>query len=156
MARQRDVDTLLTQVIRLSRLLQRLKQCGPGGSYDRSGNVLLLVINRLGPLRVADLAATCHVDASTVSRQASELVREGLLHRMADPADGRASLLALTQAGVELVAELIRRRQEFFTDVVSGWTSAEIESFLTQLARFVDDIEHRLGAPDEIPATVNA
>ena len=157
MGRQREVDTLLTQVVRLSRLLQRLKQCGPpGGSYDRSGNVLLLVINRLGPLRVADLATTCHVDASTVSRQAAELVREGLLRREADPGDGRASLLALTDAGEDMVAELVDRRREFFTDVVSGWSSAEIESFLSQLTRFVDDIEHHIGAPDDLHSKVGA
>ena len=156
MGRQQEVDTLLTQVVRLSRLLQRLKQSGPGGSYDRSGNVLLLVINRLGPLRVADLATTCHVDASTVSRQAAELVREGLLRREADPGDGRASLLGLTDAGEDMVAELVRRRREFFTDVVSGWSSAEIESFLTQLSRFTDDIEHRMGTPDDLHSKVGA
>ena len=151
-----DVDPLLTQVIRFSRLMQRLKQSGPGGSYDRSGNVLLLVINRVGPLRVADLASTCHVDASTVSRQAAELVREGLLRREADPADGRASLLALTEAGEDLVAELVRRRREFFADVVSGWSSAEIESFLAQLTRFVDDVEHRLETADTTASKVDA
>jgi len=143
-----DVDPLLTQVIRFTRLMHRLKQSGPGGSYDRSGNVLLMVIDRLGPLRVADLATTCHVDASTISRQAAELVTEGLLRREADPGDGRASLLALTDAGEDMVAELVRRRREFFTNVVSGWSPSDIESFLAQLTRFTDDMEDRIGSPE--------
>jgi DNA-binding MarR family transcriptional regulator len=155
--RRRNVEPLLTQVIRLSRLLHRLKGTGPDGSYGRSGNVLLLVVNRLGPLRVADLATTCHVDASTVSRQAAELVGEGLLRREADPADGRASLLALTPRGEEYVAQLIQARREFFSDVVSDWSAAEVESFLAQLTRFVDDIERRVGgAADPVPSKVDA
>jgi DNA-binding MarR family transcriptional regulator len=155
--RRRDVEPLLTQVVRLSRLLHRLKNTGPDGSYGRSGNVLLLVVDRLGPLRVADLATTCHVDASTVSRQAAELVREGLLRREADPGDGRSSLLALTPRGEEQVAAIIQRRREFFSDVVSDWTNAEVESFLTQLTRFVNDIERRVGSPaDHLPSKVDA
>ena len=154
---RRNVEPLLTQVIRLSRLLHRLKNTGPDGSYGRSGNVLLLVVDRLGPLRVADLATTCHVDASTVSRQAAELVREGLLRREADPADGRASLLALTPRGEEQVAELIERRRQFFSDVVADWTATEVDSFLGQLTRFVDDIERRVGsAPESLPSKVDA
>lgn len=154
---RRDVEPLLTQVVRLSRLLHRLKSTGPDGSSGRSGNVLLLVVDRLGPLRVADLATTCHVDASTVSRQAAELVREGLLRRESDPEDGRASLLALTPRGEEQVAQLIQRRREFFSDVVSDWTTAEVDAFLAQLTRFVDNIERRVGsAADSLPSKVNA
>jgi len=150
----RNTDPLVTQVVRLSRLLQRLKSWPPGGTYDRSANVLLLVIHRLGPQRVADLATTCHVDASTVSRQAADLVREGLLRRESDPRDGRASLMALTSVGEDQVAHLIERRREFFEEVVADWDRKELESFLALLTRFVDDIELLIGVVDPVPAKV--
>lgn len=137
------VEPLLVQVTRMSRLLHRLKASTPGGSYDRSANVLLLVIDRAGPLRIADLATTCYVDASTVSRQAAELVREGLLHRQADPQDGRASLMELTEAGGKHVAYIKQHRREFFEQVVSDWEPEAVGTFLDLLTRFVDDIEHR-------------
>ncbi|MBA2532518.1 MAG: MarR family transcriptional regulator [Nocardioidaceae bacterium] len=150
-----DVEPLLVQVSRMSRLLHRLKGSTPGGSYDRSANVLLLVIDRVGPLRIADLATTCHVDASTVSRQAAELVREGLVHRQADPQDGRASLMALTTAGAKHVAYIKQRRREFFEQVVSGWEPQTVDVFLALLTRFVDDIEQRVERSAE-PSTVGA
>ncbi len=153
---RRDVDPLLTQVARMSRLLHRLKTGLPSGTADRSANVLLLIVDRLGPLRVADLASSCHVDASTVSRQAADLVRAGLLRREADPLDGRASLMALTPAGDEQVAEMMRRRREFFQQVVSDWTVAELDTFLAQLTRFIDDIEHHVETVDPQLSKVNA
>lgn len=153
---RRDVDSLLTQVVRLSRLLHRLKNNTPSGTSDRSANILLLVVDRLGPLRVADLASTCQVDASTVSRQAADLVRAGLLRREADPQDGRASLMVLTAAGQEQVADLVQRRRQFFQQVVSHWTAAELESFLSQLTRFIDDVEQHAGAVAPQPSKVDA
>ncbi len=146
MTKRGDIDALLRQVVRLSRVLHRLKGSDTSRTYDRSANVLLLLVDQVGPLRVADLAASCHVDASTVSRQAAELVREGLLRRQADPADGRASLMALTVAGRRQVADLIRRRREFFAQVVADWDVGELGEFLSMLTRFVDDIELQVGA----------
>lgn len=153
---RRDIDPLLSQVVRLSRLLHRLKNSTPSRTADRSANILLLVVDRLGPLRVADLANTCHVDASTVSRQAADLVRAGLLQREADPEDGRASLMALTPAGHQQVADLMARRREFFQQVVADWTAAELASFLDQLTRFTDDIERQVDAADAPLSKVEA
>ncbi len=142
-----DVDPLLNQVSRMSRLLHRLRNSTPGGTYDRSANLLLLVIDRSGPLRVADLATTCYVDASTVSRQAAELVREGLLRREADPQDGRASPMALTEAGNKHVAYIKTLRREFFEHVISDWEPKELDNFLGLLTRFIDGIEQRTDPP---------
>jgi len=155
-ARKDQADPLLTQVSRLSRLLQRLKNCTPSPSHDRSANILLLVIHREGPLRVADLAGACYLDASTVSRQAAELVGDGLLRREADPVDGRASLLALTGAGQRQVAELMRRRREFFEHVVADWDAPDLDAFLALLTRFVDDVEARVSAVEASPQKVQA
>ncbi len=153
---RRNVDPLLTQLVRLSRLLHRLKSSGPSGPADRSANILLMVVERLGPMRVADLANTCHVDASTVSRQAADLVQAGLLRREADPQDGRASLMALTSAGRQQVKVLTKRRREFFQRVVADWPSEELDRFLDQLTHFIDDIERHVDAVDPQLSKVQA
>lgn len=135
-------DELIDQIVRLQRVVHRLKQSPPGGSGgDRSAHVLLLMVHHRGPLRVADLAGACFVDASTVSRQAAELVRDGLLRREADPEDGRASLMALTEAGHEHVQAMFARRRTFFSQVVRDWETEDLLAFQAYLRRFVDDVE---------------
>src|SRR5258705_13409065 len=66
---------------------------------DRSALSMLLPLMRGGPMRLRDLADARGADPSTVSRQAAQLVQAGLIERDADPADGRARQLSLTEAG---------------------------------------------------------
>ena len=59
---------------------------------------MLKCLQTEGPLRAGALADCLQSDPSTVSRQVAALVKDGLLERRADPDDGRASLLVLTDA----------------------------------------------------------
>jgi DNA-binding MarR family transcriptional regulator len=133
---------LVDQVVRLQRIMHRLKQNPPGaGSADRSAHVLLFTLSHAGPMRLSDLAATVHVDASTVSRQAAQLVSEQLLVRQPDPEDGRASVVALSDAGKRFVEEMIERRRAFIDSTVADWSAEDLRTFTSLLHRFVDDTE---------------
>ena len=92
-------------------------------------------------MRTTALAASVHSDPSTVSRQTASLVAAGLLERHSDPADGRASLLALTPAGQAVTAEHDRARADFYAQVLDGWTPAELRQFGALLARFTASYE---------------
>src|SRR4051794_11912849 len=71
-----------------------------------SAYLLLRSITNSGtPMRAAELADVLRSDPSTVSRQVATLVRDGYLERRADPADGRARLLAVTPRAQNLLAE---------------------------------------------------
>jgi len=133
---------LVDQVVRLQRIMHRLKQNPPGaGSADRSAHVLLFTLSHAGPMRLSDLAAAVHVDASTVSRQAAQLVTEQLLARQPDPEDGRASVVALSDAGIRFVEEMIQRRRAFIDSTVADWSAEDLRTFTSLLHRFVDDTE---------------
>jgi DNA-binding MarR family transcriptional regulator len=133
---------LVDQVVRLQRIMHRLKQNPPGaGSADRSAHVLLFTLSHAGPMRLSDLAAAVHVDASTVSRQAAQLVTEQLLVRQPDPEDGRASVVALSDAGIRFVEEMIQRRRAFIDSTVADWSAEDLRTFTSLLHRFVDDTE---------------
>jgi DNA-binding MarR family transcriptional regulator len=137
-----ESTALVDQVVRLQRILHRLKQNPPGaGSADRSAHVLLYTLSHAGPMRLSDLAATVHVDASTVSRQAAQLVTEQLLVRQPDPEDGRASVVALSDSGTRVVEEMIQRRRAFIDSTVAGWSAEDLRTFTSLLHRFVDDTE---------------
>ena len=71
-------------------------------------------VHNEGPMRAGALAECLQSDPSTVSRQVAALVKDGLLERRADPADGRASLLVLTAKADAVLAEHDRIRLDYF------------------------------------------
>jgi DNA-binding MarR family transcriptional regulator len=134
-----QADYLINQVIRLQRAIHRLKNTDTDSA--RSAHVLLLMISKHGPLRVADLAVKMCVDASTVSRQTAWLVNDGLLRRTSDQADGRASVLALTERGESVAAAVAQRRRELFGRIIDDWPVRDVQTFGSLLRRFVDGLE---------------
>ena len=97
-------------------------------------------------MRLSDLATAVHVDASTVSRQAAQLVAERLLERRPHPEDGRASVVGLTEAGRAVVADIKERRRAFFAQTVRDWSEDDLHAFTSLLHRFVDDTESTYAA----------
>jgi DNA-binding MarR family transcriptional regulator len=120
-----------------ARMLQNVEN-----DFEWATNVLLRSLALDGPMRSSTLAETVQSDPSTVSRQVAALVRDGLIERQADPVDGRASLLVLSEAGRVVVAEHDRRRVAHFDRMVADWTTDELSQFAKLLARFADGYEH--------------
>ncbi|MGW5050571.1 MarR family winged helix-turn-helix transcriptional regulator [Actinokineospora sp. NPDC004072] len=115
----------------------RLSRAG----VDRSAIVLLKNLVALGPARLSTLAEAVHSDPSTVSRQVTALVKEGLVARTADPDDGRASLLVPTAEGL---AVLERQRARFALSIarmVRGWDPHDLDTFVELFERFITDHE---------------
>ncbi len=77
--------------MRFYRLLKNAAHSEVG--TDRSLLQLLWPLMHEGPMRLRDLAEAKGSDASTVSRQAAQLVRAGLIRRDPDPYDRRACLV---------------------------------------------------------------
>jgi DNA-binding MarR family transcriptional regulator len=111
---------------------------------DRSTIFLLKALAMHGPSRSSGLATAVHSDPSTVSRQVATLVRDGLVERMADPEDGRASVLVPTERGLELLAEQRQRLGLALAQVVRKWEPEDVSHFLELLERFVSDHERAM------------
>jgi DNA-binding MarR family transcriptional regulator len=77
------------------RLTERL--AGHGLSIARFTALVQLV--RHGPLRLTRLGSLVGVSQGTASVLVESLVRDGLVERGQDPADGRATLLTITEEG---------------------------------------------------------
>ncbi|GAA1974373.1 MarR family winged helix-turn-helix transcriptional regulator [Catenulispora subtropica] len=106
---------------------------------DENAYPVLSGLARTGPCNAADLAAVVGIDRSGVSRHASRLEAAGLLRRQPDPADRRAVLLVLTEAGVAAVAEMRRRFAERIEACLATWPPGEAEAFARGLRRFVEE-----------------
>jgi DNA-binding MarR family transcriptional regulator len=100
-----------------------------------------------------ELAARCGLDASTISRAVATLVARGLVERSADPADGRACILTLTEAGRAALDHLERRQAEFLSEALRDWTTPEIDAFAAAMTRFVDDLTTYLDRTPAAPAS---
>jgi DNA-binding MarR family transcriptional regulator len=106
-----------------------------------SAHMVLKCVANLGPIRAGGIAEHLQSDPSTVSRQVASLVKDGLLERRADPLDGRASLLVLTDKADAVLADHDEIRLDYFARMLDGWDSRELEDFARQLAKFTTAYE---------------
>jgi len=138
--RLEHLRVLSEQLPRFSRLVHALKAQQAAEGRDRAALVLLFPLARLGPLRQGALAELVHADPSTVSRHVTSLVERGLVTRVADETDGRASRLVVTDAGHTELDQLRREREAHLEQVTAGWDEADLASFTTLFGRLIDDL----------------
>lgn len=140
-------DRLAWQLSRLIRTIERTKAqaaAAHGANLERACFGLLVELADRGPRRMTALADAVLADPSTVSRQVGQLVELGYVERQADPDDGRASRLAVTEDGLAHLAQGRRWRNRMFATVLAGWSSADRERLVRLLQRLNDDFEtHR-------------
>ncbi|CAL9653581.1 hypothetical protein SUDANB95_06671 [Actinosynnema sp. ALI-1.44] len=148
-------ETQLAQAERIGMALVRLNKmhaCVAAHlsktGVDKASFVLLANLSQLGPSRSSALAEAVFSDPSTVSRQVATLVKEGWVERRADPDDGRASVLAVTDAGQRLLDERRAQRNKAIARMLADWSEEDLSAFIDHFERFVGDYEKAL--PDFI------
>ena len=100
-----------------------------------------------GPSRQGPLAEALGVDASTVSRQVRSLVDAGLVAASRDPHDGRATVLAATDAGRAYLVDHLRARRATLQAATAQFAPQE----RAELVRLLNKLAGALAAPKETP-----
>lgn len=113
------------------------------GQLDRSAYLLLSELAVRGPLSIAALAQTFQLDLSTASRQVAALEAKQLVERLADPADGRISILEITPRGRAAVQTTREARHALYAQLLEDWPEEERRAFGTYLARLNQAIARR-------------
>jgi DNA-binding MarR family transcriptional regulator len=134
---QTPVEGVLQAFTRIGR---RLKSKQPGDTIDHSAHLVLFVLRCNGALRLSDLANRMEIDASTASRHVRALETAGLIRRSADPDDGRAFRVELTEQGIEEWETASKRRMELLSQAMDGWSDSDIETFEKLMTRFADGV----------------
>jgi DNA-binding MarR family transcriptional regulator len=152
--RLEDVRALSDLLPRFMRTAQAHKTHLVSEGRERAALVLLFPIHRLGPLRQGALAELVHADPSTVSRHVTALVERGLVRRVADESDGRASRLVITDAGTSALRDLCTERESRLDQVTAAWDDADLTAFTRLLGRLIEDLETALTgtAADQDPS----
>lgn len=96
---------------------------------------LLSVIRRQGPIRLTELASCIGVGKPSVSRQIAFLENLGLVSKEADPLDGRAQSIRLTDQGEEKMHQVQDARREVFRERLSEWPAEDLQSLATLMAK---------------------
>jgi DNA-binding MarR family transcriptional regulator len=102
---------------------------------DSDAYGLLLRIELAGPARLTDLSDFFGVGKGTMSRQLRELERLGLVSKTPDPADGRASLLDLTEEGRQRYSQARNARLERLRRLLEEWDRADVVQLAELLHR---------------------
>jgi DNA-binding MarR family transcriptional regulator len=105
------------------RLNRRIRPAGGGLSYGSLS--ALATVQKLGPIRLADLAAREYISAPSTTRLVAELERRGLVSRQVDPLDGRAFLIRSTPEGDREVVRAREARADLVDALLGGLSEDE-------------------------------
>ncbi|HEY8527496.1 MAG TPA: MarR family winged helix-turn-helix transcriptional regulator [Acidimicrobiales bacterium] len=113
-----------------------------GLSLARLRTLYQLVAN--GPSRMGELSACLDVAPRTMTSTVDAMVRDGLVERQPDPADGRATVVAITDAGLRAYEEgrrLQARAVADLFDVLDAGQRAALAEILARLEGAVAEAE---------------
>ena len=96
----------------ITRMARRLRQ-EAGVDLGPSQVAALATVERRGPLSPSELAEIERIKRPTVTRIVRHLEEAGLVERVRDPADGRASILTITAEGRALLRRLRERKTAY-------------------------------------------
>lgn len=110
---------------------------------------------REGPIRLTTLAAKEGVSQPSMTQLIQRLERQGLVTRLADPDDGRAALIGITDCGQALLDDRKRLRRQRLTALLATLTPEE-QSALWLSARVAFPVLQRLTANADCPTDSDA
>ncbi|MFC5501454.1 MarR family winged helix-turn-helix transcriptional regulator [Lysinimonas soli] len=105
--------------------LNRRMQAATGGLSHGLLSALAMIA-RHGPLRLSDLAQLESVSAPTMTRTVAELESRRLVERSADPEDGRAVLVAITDDGTDAILAARATRAAVVSELLERLAPAEL------------------------------
>ncbi|MFD1813234.1 MarR family winged helix-turn-helix transcriptional regulator [Rhodococcus gannanensis] len=88
--------------------------------------------------RPSAVAEDLRVTQSALSRQIAQAESLGYVARTPDPRDGRATLLSLTDAGVEALRVHREAQLDWALSMMSDWTDEEVRDLTDRLGRLRD------------------
>ncbi|WP_374967781.1 MarR family winged helix-turn-helix transcriptional regulator [Terrabacter sp. BE26] len=141
-----EANDVFLGLLRVQKLLVAAKHSAPRleDGVDVTAYPVLFVVAGAGTVRISEIAAMLHNDVSTVSRQVSSLVTSGLLEKSADPHDGRASVVSLTETGQAALGRIQDARAAWFQGLLCHWDGPAVADFVTRLGELGDAIDAHL------------
>ena len=124
-----DVARLRVAIARLSRRLRKHELAG----LTPTKLSALATVWQAGPLRLGDLAAAERIAPSTLTRLVSALEEAGYVQRCAVPGDARASTVAITPRGREVLERIKQESTVLLRDSLLTLTAEQLAALAAAL-----------------------
>lgn len=111
-----------------------------GIALDRALFPLLVLIERVGPIGVVELADRVGRDHTTVSRQVAKLESLELVERRVGAVDRRVREAVVTAKGQAMTDAVDQARDRMGAAIFAEWDEAELETLVRLMRRFADDL----------------
>ncbi len=123
--------TLLASELRvvLGQLVRRLRA---EHRFSLSQGSVLGRLDREGTMSIGDMAEAERVRPQSMTQTVGDLEGEGLIARRADPADGRRTLIALTDEGRRMLGEDRRQREGWLAQTIADDLSPHEQQVLME------------------------
>lgn len=112
-----------------------------GISLDRALFPLLVLVERLGPIGVVELADRVGRDYTTVSRQVAKLESLGLILRQESTLDRRVRESVITKKGKVMTDRVDEAREKIGVSIFSTWEEGDFDNLVRLIRKFAEDIK---------------
>jgi DNA-binding MarR family transcriptional regulator len=106
-----------------------------------AGYLMLTYMGEKGPVRPSEVVNTFDLDKGAVSRQIQLLVDLGLATKERDPDDGRAWVVAPTDAARDRISAMVSARRARLGRRLEDWSDEDLEGFVATLGRYNATLE---------------
>ncbi|CAN5338648.1 MarR family winged helix-turn-helix transcriptional regulator [soil metagenome] len=150
-ARLRELHRALIDIVSVMNRPQRdeVMVRAAGISLDRALFPLLVMVERLGPIGVVELADRVGRDYTTVSRQVAKLETLGLVARQGSAGDRRVREATITSKGKAMTNLVDEARERIGREIFAKWDQRDVEDLVRLMRRFADDIQADSPRPSE-------
>lgn len=119
-----------------------------GVKLDQALFRLLVVIERVGPIGVVELADRLGRDYTTISRQVAKLATMELITRQGNPQDRRIREATIAPKGKDMTDRLDAARERMGSAIFESWAPQEVSDLVRLMAKFAGAMEAvERGAP---------
>ncbi|CAD2073830.1 MarR family protein [Jeotgalicoccus aerolatus] len=137
MVNDESVEVLELEIAMMVRALRsRNAEQDKKQELKRASYLILLLLSKNGPMGVKLIAEKLHLDISTVSRQAADLLADELLEKKQSETDRRSYLYDINDKGWDVLTHNRYGRQKRFSRMIEEWDETEIEEFARLLHKF--------------------
>jgi len=118
-----------------------------GLKLDQALFRLLVMIERVGPIGVVDLADRLGRDYTTISRQVAKLASMELVTRRGNPEDRRIREASIAPKGKDMTDRLDAARERIGREIFASWSAQDVSELVRLMAKFAGALESREREP---------
>ncbi|MCC3332850.1 MarR family winged helix-turn-helix transcriptional regulator [Nocardia abscessus] len=131
-------QSLIKELYLMGRAIRTVLAHPEEGQLLPGGIGVLGTLESKGSCRQVDLAVDLCISPSALSRHVTELVAAGYISRHADPTDGRATLIRVTDEGRDLLHRVRGSRARGLQNVLADWSEDDAEQACVAVQKLRD------------------